>query len=452
MTWVLQLGTTMTDRLYLDLRGQTYWYIRKVPMALKAKMLYPHTGKAHYRVNLKTGDIRHAQRQRNIINVAFDAEVSAARKRRAGIQEDALIVEVTTLRRWVADAVNKGDADARQSVAEDIALENAEKLEGKFGDDFAARYYQTATNTRPGTEIDAYLDNFIAQNPARPHTNYRRKKVINDLAAWRSGLFVEVITRDIARQFVDEVIAPGRKPETINGDLGVLSSYWKWLSDQGYVNDSCANHWTRFRRKSEKKELDDRQRAYSDDEMRLLFRSTKPMRLDLLDCATISAMSGARLEEVGSLKVKDADLKALTLFLPGTKTEAAPRKIPLHADLVSIFSRRAEGKAPSDWVFHELPIRKSDALKGRAAKISQAFTRFRRSVGIGHTAEAEERSPVDFHSFRRWFATQLRKHNTPDRLIDGICGWTRADMQDRYTWSADVFGQMREAVANVKMP
>ena len=366
--------------------------------------------------------------------------------------EHTLKAEAAALRLWVASAIDEQEAETRQSVVEDIALERAERIEGKFGEAAAARFYQTATDTRPGTEIDAHLEAFLAQNPAKPHTNYKRRKVINALATWRSELFIENITRELARQFVEQGIAPGRKAETINGDLGVLSSYWTWLSDQGHVREDCPNHWTRLRRKKEKKELDDRQRAYDDDEMRRLFHSNKRMRADVHDVATVSALSGARLEEVGTLKVKYVDTEALTLFLPGTKTEAAPRKVPLHPDLIALFKRRIDGKSPDEWVFHELPNRKADALKGRAAKISQAFTRFRRSVGVGYMAEDKARSPVDFHSFRRWFASKLREHGTPERLIDGICGWSRGDMQDRYTWSANVLEQMRKVVGKVKLP
>lgn len=442
----------MPDTLHLDLRGRTYWYIRKVPPALRAKMNYPHTGKALLRVNLKTSDLLQAQRKRPALNAAFDAEVSAARKRRDGVEADGLLADAVELRRWVLAGADDDERENRQSIAEDMALENAEALESRLGESLATRLYQTATNTKRGTDIDEHLEAFIAQKRAKPHTNYKRRKVINALANWRSQLFVETINRDLAREFVEEVIAPGRKAETINGDLGVLSTYWTWLSNQRGSLAGCQNHWTRFRREKDKRAFDDKHRKYTDEEMRRLFCGTKRMRADLLDCATTAALTGARLEEIGTLKVKHLDFDALTVFLPGTKTDAAPRTIPLHPDLIIVLRPRTVSKMPDDWVFHELPNRKADALKGRASQLSQAFTRFRRTVGVGYTAEDEERSPVDFHSFRRWFSSMLSQHGTPDRLIDGICGWSRGDMQGRYTWSADVFEQMREAVLKVKMP
>ena len=445
------MGTDMPDTTHLSLRGRTWWYIRKVPPALRPKMIYPLTGKALYRVNLKTSDLLLAQRKRPAMNAAFDAELDLARKRRDGVEGETLMAEATALRRWAAEPHDEEERLSREAIAQDVAQEKAERTEERLGEDFAARFYQTATGTRPGTEIAAHLEAFKAENPARAHTQYKREKVINALNDWRSQLFIETITHEVARGFVEEVLAPGRKAETINSDLGILSSYWKWVGNHR-IGRELPNHWTRLRRKQQKRPFEDLHRPYTDDEMRRLLYGETRMRKDVLDCALVSALTSARLEEAGRLKVKHIDLAALTIFLPGTKTEAAPRKLPVHPDLVPVLTPRIEGKGPEDWVFHELPDRKADALKGRASKVSQAFTRFRRSVGVGHTADDGGRSPVDFHSFRRWFAASLKMHGTPPYLIEGICGWMRADMLTRYTRGADPLDLMREAIAKVKLP
>lgn len=415
-------------------------------------MSYPHTGKAHFRVNLKTSDLVEAQKRRLIHGVAFEQEIRSAKKRQQGVKEEELLSDALAYRRWVEEAESEEDWQSRETLMQELALEKAEAMEAAVGEALAAKYYQTATGTRKGLEIATKLEAFIAEHPAKPHTNYKRRKVIESLGRWRAELYVESITRDLAREFVDEVIAPGRKPETINGDLGVLSTYWSWLTDRGLVPDSTQNHWTRFRRKKSRKRLEDKQRPYDDEEMKKLFLADKPMRADVLEFATISALSGARLEEIGTLRVCDIKTADMTIFLPGTKTEAAPRTIPLHPALAPLFNRHTEGKNADEWVFDDLPVRSADALKGRAAKISQAFTRFRRSVGVGYSALDSERSPVDFHSFRRWFASQMKVHGTPADLIDGICGWARGGMQDRYTWSADVLARMRTAVEQVRLP
>lgn len=46
----------------------------------------------------------------------------------------------------------------------------------------------------------------------------------------------------------------------------------------------------------------------------------------------------------------------------------------------------------------------------------------------------------------------MKVHGTPADLNDGICGWARSGMQDRYTWSADVLARMRTAVEQVRLP
>jgi len=62
------------------------------------------------------------------------------------------------------------------------------------------------------------------------------------------------------------------------------------------------------------------------------------------------ALTGARIEEIATLKVSDVDLKAMTLHLPGTKTEAAERTIPFHPALKATFQGRMKGKDKATWV------------------------------------------------------------------------------------------------------
>jgi len=165
------------------------------------------------------------------------------------------------------------------------------------------------------------------------------------------------------------------------------------------------------------------------------------------------ALTGARIEEIATLKVSDVDLKAMTLHLPGTKTEAAERTIPFHPALKATFQGRMKGKNTATWVSDELPERKDGDPKGRSAVISKAFTRHRRSAGVDAKVDGKRRALTNFHSFRRWFITEAERAGAPPHVIMSIVGHKRPGMTlGAYSGGPDLEAQMRKVVEAVKLP
>ena len=164
-------------------------------------------------------------------------------------------------------------------------------------------------------------------------------------------------------------------------------------------------------------------------------------------------LTGARIEEIATLKVSDLDLKAMTLHLPGTKTEAAERTIPFHPALKATFQGRMKGKNTATWVSDELPERKDGDPKGRSAVISKAFTRHRRSAGVDAKVDGKRRALTNFHSFRRWFITEAERAGAPPHVIMSIVGHKRPGMTlGAYSGGPDLEAQMRKVVEAVKLP
>jgi hypothetical protein len=124
-------------------------------------------------------------------------------------------------------------------------------------------------------------------------------------------------------------------------------------------------------------------------------------------------------------------------------------------------ARRTAGKAPEDFLFHELPGQK-DGARGRGAPITQAFTRERRRLGVDERPDGARQSRVDLHSFRRWF---IRKALTAlENGATGFTAWTLADVvghdneggplpmtTGRYPGTAPI-GALRACVEAVKLP
>ena len=194
-------------------------------------------------------------------------------------------------------------------------------------------------------------------------------------------------------------------------------------------------------------------RPFSDEELLLLFGPDMPPLLR--DFSTIAALTGMRLDEIGRMQAADVDLDTMVLAVQGTKTKASKRTIPIHSELRGIVGRRlsaAEGEG--GWLFPELPIRDKDDPLERTSKISKAFTRYRRKIGVDdRPVPASRRSRIDFHSFRRWFITKAEHTGSYAPVIESIVGHGREGMSlGRYSAGPSIDNQMRPVVEAIRLP
>ena len=179
----------------------------------------------------------------------------------------------------------------------------------------------------------------------------------------------------------------------------------------------------------------------------------KPGSFDgqLQDASLIGALSGMRLAEIVTLRVSQCS--GGWFDLRDSKTQAGIRKVPIHSALASLIKRRTRGKAPSDWLFHELA---KENKNGKAGAVStKQFTRYRVALGVADNREGRRRSLVNFHSFRRWFTTQAEQAGQPEALVSVIVGHVEGRKKG-FTFGAYSEGpsekQMRECVEAVKLP
>ncbi|WP_205049039.1 tyrosine-type recombinase/integrase [Paracoccus sp. SY] len=131
------------------------------------------------------------------------------------------------------------------------------------------------------------------------------------------------------------------------------------------------------------------------------------------------------------------------------KTEAAARRVPIHADLQAIVKRRIEGKAKTDWLFHELR-----AKRDAGDTFGKRFKRFREAVGVDDRRAGMRRSLVNFHSARRRFTTKARHAGHPKEAIAEIVGHKpdKSDVTFSVYAKGASEGQLKACVGDVKLP
>lgn len=433
---------------YLERHGRKLRVRVKVPVAARAVL-----GKTKLTHALDTDSVVEANRLKLPHVYRFKAMIEEAKRPGARRPADELEREAAEWRRTVqAERESIGrprsthaappiyhEAPLRQEevealdaqdlieppTQEELLAHRADDIETQQGTAAAVRFYRLAAGQ--ATPLAENLEAYLAEHDHKAKTKADRRRTLGALEGWcrRHGIepTVETITRKLAGRFVTEHLAKDRVSTTINKALSDLSSYWRWMVRRGHAVE---NPWLEqgFGSKKGSGTMRHKERPFTTDEVTTLLSG--PADGMLLDLMRIAALSGMRLEEICSLRVRDC--RDGRFNITNAKTPSGVREVPIHSDLLSLIDRRCLDGRPSDLLFPELPppppSRREDNKRSDPA--SKAFTRYRRTLGVDERIPGKRRSLVNFHSFRRWFAFQARK--ALEAGVAGFTPWTVADV------------------------
>ncbi|MCB9942610.1 MAG: tyrosine-type recombinase/integrase [Geminicoccaceae bacterium] len=225
-------------------------------------------------------------------------------------------------------------------------------------------------------------------------------------------LQIDAVSRRVAGEFVSTVLlASGRKAATINRIISSLSSMWRWAVRRGLAAD---NPWTNQSVVPARQSRSEKKRPYQASELKkLLFSNPRPVvggRYGgaLRDLIRLGLLTGARINELCELHKADIDLADRSITIREGKTSNAERIIPVHPRLCGLLERRL-CSGSDEFLFPELTPGGPDGKRSWYA--SKRYTAFRRAT-LG-----DDRT-VDFHSYRRTFATYLEHASTIDPAVN----------------------------------
>lgn len=448
-----------TKRLgrYLEWHGTKIRVRVPVPTAMRAKV-----GKAHIKVSLGTSDPLEAEILKGPIVARIMSELRGVEVVRSK-EGKAALERALLWRDALRDHGNSPNGVDVRSVLLDTVVE---PMAASQGDEYAERFLAVADGK--ATPIAASVDQWIAANRYHGHTETKARHSVSVLIRWceAAKLFpcFETIDRAQGSRFVFETyVSKQVNSATANDHISWITRLWKWqIAHSTWKGE---NFWSDLRisdkaakRMGEKKRS---KRPFTNDEVKALLSSPKggKSHQTLLDFITVLALSGLRAGELVALTV--GDVVGGCFHVRQGKTDAAERTVPIHSHLKPLIERRVEGKQAGEPVFADLPG-SEDTKRRRGAALSQAFTRYRRKLGIGEKGANSRQDTADMHSFRRWFIDRAKA-----RLVEpglGYTGWTIAEVVGHNTddeplgltmsvyagpSSAD---QMRACVEAVKLP
>ena len=313
-------------------------------------------------------------------------------------------------------------------------------------------HYQTTYGNIQEVKLSTYHELYLEKSLVNARTKSDDVRAIRYLAQWceREGIpqTLQAIDRKIAMRFMDQfdALSGGLAARTQNKYLSRISSYWRFMLRREYVKN---NPWQGVVVEVPRTKYNEEERAFRDAEVRaLLIGNAEPRLMDLM---LIAALTGARLDAIVDLRVRDVADGAFT-FKP-QKKERTARDVPIHSELASIVTRRTTGRSAEDAFFPEWPAPiKEGSLRERSFKASNRFTEYRRACGVDETVVGKRRSLVNFHSFRRWFITKAERAGNSGDLVAALVGHKRLGITlGRYSEGPE-WGAARRCVESIKLP
>ncbi len=136
----------------------------------------------------------------------------------------------------------------------------------------------------------------------------------------------------------------------------------------------------------------------------------------LADLIFIGAYTGARIEEICSLKCENINLQTLSFEIVEAKTQAGIRQIPIHTKLEKLI-RRLITESIDGYLLSALTFSK---YQGRSNAIGKRFGRLKNKAGFGKKHV--------FHSIRKTFTTKIENALVNENITADLIGHEKPNM------------------------
>ena len=407
--------------MYLKLRYRQWWACHDIP-----KNLRDIIGRgARFAQPLNTEDKKTAQRRAAVLEVQWLSEIEKAKKgTRDHIEQDASFWQKTLkeapeehkeiILDLIADeaeskinrALDKaGFIDYREEGAMDLP-EVAE----------ANRFFNIATGKL--VKMEAYLDEWLATLSNEQKSKDMKKSTV--LKFSETFPYVSDVNRKKVQRWINSLHQEeGKKPATISRALSEVRGYWNYLTAIEVVSeDNLPLEKLALPKDGIKEKVREERKAFVPEEVvSLLKAATAKGDFQLANLIQLGMWTGARLEELCSLKLDHVGDGYIQII--DAKSKAGWRRVPIHPKLTPTLTRLVEAskKAKDDYVLMKLTENK---YGDRSNAIGKRF---------GHLKTDEGFSPQHvFHSIRHTVATMFKSLRVEEALAADILGHEHANI------------------------
>ncbi|MEZ8602599.1 site-specific integrase [Vibrio splendidus] len=385
-----------SDTKHLKLRGNVWWYQRRIPKVL----LEQFGGQTTIFESLGTGDIREARHKRDILN----GKLEERRFNAPNSDRHRFLKLIKSMNedkeRFPASWDEHYDLDKIQRDNDEVFIHAYTTVNGRK--DHRSRYRIT---------LKEALDNWLKKfNASQTKDTVRKVKQATDKFLKYLG-FYDIQLEDITKQQVNEYIEHLQlkyKKTTVQGTISRLRSIWNYADSLGEITTRSPFEKNIYAagEKVEKKQ------PFTIDEMTWIKENVATSEPDKRLLVELAVFTGCRISELCNLQVKhviiDEDITAI--YIAVGKTDAAERVIPLTDDLGMRVRALADRKQDDE------------LLLGfdNSSEMSRWFSRIK-------TENISTDPAKCFHSFRVMFSTAMQQAGVEELKAAAILGHKRGN-------------------------
>ncbi len=379
---------------YLEKRRNLYYAVLTVPETLRETL-----GRLRFRKSTGTANKRDAEH----IAAQYVSGWKHIITQTEGKSDSVLLKAI----RWREELERTHSAEHREAY-EHILQDKAEEIAESQGLSKAQEFYGIATGTKVLTSI--HFEAWQAQLDLVPKTVEHMIKEVQVFIDRFATL--DSVMKQSVKAWINDMSTKGRSNESNKRTLSFCRNYWKYLQTHDIVRaDSDPFKGVLEISKSRKSTDTITRLPFSVSDIPKLYNQALAVKKDnqLADLILLGSYTGARIEEICSLKLTDiTEDNSFKIIV--AKTKAGVREVPIHTALIDVVNRLKE-ESTDGYLMSGLSLNK---YGDRADAVGKRFGRLKTSLGYS--------SAYVFHSIRKTVVTLLENAGVTENVTADIVG------------------------------
>jgi integrase len=370
---------------HLELRYQTYFAVLVVPKDVRHIV-----GKSKFFETTGTGDLKIAQSLANLKVIKWKAEIATARTNTS----DPIINSALELNRMLKTSPTH--------LVKEVIEDEASRIAYQIGEYASSTFSVIAKGIRK--PLTTFIDEWVKNEKKRGLANKTISQMQSDV-----GILVEflptsnLLELEHTNTWIKHITKTGNlSPASVTRIIGSCRNFYKHLKLIGEVPEDAKEPFIvpiesklSKKRNSKAQNKSESWLPFSTNEVESIYQHAILYQDWVLgQLILIGAYTGARIEEICSLRKEHVNLKNSSLNITDTKTEAGERQIPIHKTLLPIIEELMT--CEDEYLLAKLTKSKFD---DRSNAIGKRFGRLKTKLGYSRR--------YVFHSIRKTFTTQL---------------------------------------------
>jgi len=386
---------------YLDLQFRTYYAVLSVPKTLRKLV-----GKTKYCKTTKTGDLKIAEQRAAAMVLAWKAEM----RKLAFNSSDPMVEEALSLL--------NDTKDSPKHLVRELIQEKAEEIEASVGEFRATDFIKIATGEK--SPLLAHVENWKEYELDRGLKQKTMDQMYSDISILTDcyGTTTSFDDDMLSLWLKNVVFQKELSPASLQRVMGSTRSFLRYLYQAEEIKSDFKHLFIipeKFKRskkanaKSANK-IDSWIPLLPSDVVKLQKAAYESKDFQLSELILIGAYTGARIEEICSLKKENIDLESGSFRIIEAKTEAGNRIVPIHSSIHKLIESMLKAST-DEYLFSKLGKNKYGQ---RANGLGKRFGRLKKDLNF------DDRQV--FHSIRKTVTTLLENAGVSENVTADLIG------------------------------